>query len=158
MMKAEEMNQNRQHKKATIQERLRSLNISTQPPKDFTKRRCKVNLKDFKTIQNSFVIDVDEEINKEDSKIECKGKRCDFLLWSGEYFVLIEAKSGRADNHTIRQFKDTISWLKRKRIVLEDYKLLLVGKIAEEQIDSFRKEDVLRCNCGDNIHRYLNKR
>ena len=152
MMKAGKMNQNRQHKKTTIQERLRNLNISTQSPKNLDEYG--VNLEGFKSIQNSFVVHVDEEIKK----IQCKHKeniqKCDFILWvSNKRCVLIEVKSGKnIKSKVIGQFESTYNYLKKQNLVynITCIFLLVGGTFSRSARKKLRNKKVLP-------QRHLNK-
>ncbi len=158
-----------QHK--TISDLFEELNISHQGPRIIkTGRGKKKCLVDFENIQNSVAVDIDKEI-KDNSKIQCKGKRCDFVLWVDKKFlVFIEAKGGRARYDAIEQFKDTFHWLKSRGILLEKKCVfLLIGKIksssgfkerAKNFINnnqSFIMEDktIHRIDCGASIYKYL---
>ena len=155
MMKATKMNQNRQPEILQIRERLRNLNISIQPPKTFKKEGCIVNLTGYKSIQDSFVVDVDEEINKKDSKVECKEKRCDLILWTNKKCVLIEAKNGPARDKAKEQLVNTRKWLKKHISQEITYHLLLIAESIPPYLlrsRKFQKAQIRHKKCGE----YLN--
>ena len=161
-----------QHK--TISDLFEELNISHQDSKIIkTGRGKKKCLVDFRNIQNTVVVDIDKEI-KDNSKIQCKGKRCDFVLWVDKKFlVFIEVKGGRARHDAIKQFEDTFHWLKSQGVLLEKKCVfLLIGKIkssSKEKLfvkeskkfinnnQSFIMEDktIHRIDCGASIYKYL---
>lgn len=160
------MSQKLQHDKS-IQKPLRNLNIYTQSPKIFNKDKCQVNLKDFK---NGFVVDVDQEINKRDSRIECEGKRCDFVLYFKQYCIFIEAKSGKFEGSVVEQLKNTFHWLNRQEIISSEITciFLIIGgkpsrsarrKLTLEKFPQTKNlKKVEHIKSGDNIFKYLDKK
>ena len=165
-MKVAKMNQNPQLK-ISIQEHLEEFNISTKTPQILDKDNCKVNLEGFKSIQGSFFVDVDKEIKK----IQCKYKenmpKCDFILWSKKYCVLIEAKSGKnIKSKVIGQFESTYNYLKKQNLIYNiTCVFLLVGgkisgrftrkKLKEYKFPQKRLNKIEHTESGKDIFKYL---
>lgn len=150
-MKAGKMSQNPQPE-IQIQKRLRALNISTQPPKNFDEYG--VNLEGFRNIQNSFVVHVDKEIEKIQCKHKENIKKCDFILWvSNKHCVLIEVKSGKnIKSKVLGQFESTYNYLKRQNLVynITCIFLLVGGTFSRSARKKLRNKKVLS-------KRHLNK-
>ncbi len=163
MMKVIKMNQNHPPK-VTIQEHLKNLGVVMQLPQTLTQDGCKVNLEGFKHDQNSFVVDVDKEIEKKNSEVECKGKRCDLVLCANNKdCVLIEVKRGQARNSAREQLLNTREWFKKQKNIspkMTYYLVLIAESITPYQLRSkrFQKAGILHIKHGKDIFKYLKDR
>ena len=123
-----------------------------------------MNLEGFKNIPGSFVVNVDKEIKKKDSEVECKGRRCDLILWTNKKFILIEAKSGPASNKAKQQLVNTREWLKKHINISKKttcHLILIAESIPSYQSRKFLKklhiEKIRHIKPGENIFEHVNK-
>ena len=151
-LKSKKISQN-QHKKA-VQNLLQRFNINTKNPTTFTVNGCKVNLTGFQN-QDTIVVYIDEEIDK----VQCAGKRCDFVVQTKNTNILIEAKNGPMKPKAIKQLKNTQNWLQNQGIDSKNQILLAIAKdIPKPLFRQIKNEGVRHVKSGICIFKYLQEK
>ena len=133
-----------QHK--TIQHLLGEFNIEAQKPKNFkVEGCCEVNLAGFQDTQNTVIVEIDKEIHK----VQCEGKRCDFIVGVKTKGILIEVKKSPMTITGIRQLENTQNWLRNQGIDSSNQILLAIAKdIPKTLRDPMKKKKIKHIKHG----------
>ena len=142
-----------------IQNLLEKFDIKSELPRSISRSGCQMNLTGFQKIKSSvFVIDVDKEINKQDSKIQCEGKKCDYVVWVNGNYLLIEVKSSNVTSKAIKQLENTWSWIQSQGIPSQNKLFIVVANsVPASLIKPMREAKIIHVKCGECVWEKLAK-
>ena len=141
-----------------IQNLLKKFDIESESPRSISRSGCQMNLTGFQEIKSRvFVIDVDKAINN--SKIQCKGKKCDYVVWVNESYLLIEVKSSNVTSKAIKQLENTWSWIQSQGIPSQNKLFIVVANsVPASLIKPMQKAKVIHVKCGECVWGKISKK